>query len=219
LCHEKSGTFYLQHLSYEWQTNVLTKQTTQIAAFSMKLLNTILVFAAAFLVVFGEVVFPGPRHLLGAQIDLLPALMIYAALNTNITVVSVLAIFGGLCFDSLSENPLGLSIVPLLAVGFPVFLQRELILRELPFAQFILGGIASAIVPLIAMLLLLSAGKQPLIGWGSLWQWVVMTAGGALATPIFFALFNWCDHAFGYQPRTETSFRPDREILRGRRKN
>lgn len=184
----------------------------------MKVLNSILVFVAAFLVVFCEAIFPGPRHLLGAQIDLLPALMIYAALNTNITVVSALAIFGGLCFDSLSANPLGLSIVPLLAVGFPVYLQRELILRELPFAQFILGGIASAIAPLIAVLLLLSAGKQPLVGWGSLWQWIVMTAGGALATPIFFALFGWCDNAFGYKPRTESSFRPDREILRGRNK-
>src|ERR1700722_12623813 len=184
----------------------------------MKLLNTILVFAAAFLVVFCEAVFPGPRHLFGAQIDLLPALMIYAALNTNITVVSALAIFGGLCFDSLSANPLGLSIVPLLAVGFPVYLQRELILRELPFAQLILGGIASAAAPLIAVLLLLSAGKQPLIGWGSHLQWIVMTACGAFATPIFFALFGCCDHAFCYQPRSETSFRPDREILRGRNK-
>jgi hypothetical protein len=65
-------------------------------------------------------------------------------------------------------------------------------------------------------LLLLTAGKQPLLGWGSLWQWLVMTAGGAAATPLVFALFHWCDRALGYQPRTETSFRSDREIRRGR---
>jgi hypothetical protein len=132
--------------------------------------------------------------------------------------LSLLAIFGGWWFDSLSANPPGLTILPLFLVSFPMFLQRDLILRGLPFAQIILGGIASAFVPLASVLLLLTAGKHPLIGWGSLWQWIVMTAGGALATPVFFALFAWCDHALGYQVRTETSFRPDREIRRGARK-
>lgn len=185
----------------------------------MRLLNSILILAAAFLVVFGEAFFSGSRHWLGAQIDLLPALMVYAALNADITVISLLAVFGGLWFDSLSENRLGISILPLFAVGFPIFLQRDLILRELPFAQLILGGIASGVAPVIKVLFLLTAGIEPLLGWGSLWQWVVMVAGGAIATPVFFAFFDWCDHALGYQPRTETSFRPDREILRGRRKN
>jgi hypothetical protein len=107
----------------------------------------------------------------------------------------------------------------LFIVGFPVFLQRDLILREVPFAQSILGGVASAVAPLVTVLLLLTAGKEPLLGWGSLWQWIVMIAGGAIATPVFFTLFDWCDHTLGYQPRTETSFRPDREILRGRKTN
>jgi hypothetical protein len=97
-----------------------------------------------------------------------------------------------------------------------ICLRRDLILREVSFAQLVLGTVASAVVPALSVLLLLSGGKQPLIGWGSIWQWIVMTAGGAAATPLVFALFNWCNHALGYQPRTETSFRPDREIRRGR---
>jgi len=44
-----------------------------------------------------------------------------------------------------------------------------------------------------------------------------MTAGGAAATPILFALFDWCNHALGYQLRTESSFRPDREIHRDKK--
>ena len=184
----------------------------------MKAFNSILVLAAAFIAVFAEAVISWPRHLLGAQIDLLPALMVYAALNTNIVVVSLLAVFGGLWFDSLSANPLGLMILPLFVVGFPIFLQRDLILREFPFAQVVLGGIASAVVPLLAVLMLLTGGQKPLLGWGSLWQWIVMTAGGAVATPMLFTLFQWCDDALGYKPRTETSFRPDREIFRGRKK-
>ena len=113
----------------------------------MNLLQTILILAAAFLAVFGEAALSAPRHWLGAQVDLLPALMVYAALNTDIVTVSLLAVLGGLWFDSLSANPLGVSILPLFAVGFPIYLRRDLILRELPFAQFVLGAAASAAVP------------------------------------------------------------------------
>jgi hypothetical protein len=183
----------------------------------MNVFNAILILAAAFLAVFAEAAFQLPRHLFGAQVDLLPALMIYTALNTNVATVSLLAVAGGLWFDALSANPLGASILPLFAVGFPIFLRRDLILRELPFAQIVLGAAASAAVPLLGVLLLLTGGQEPLLGWGSLWQWLVMIAGGAAATPVIFALFDWCQHALGYQPQTETSFRPDREIRRGRK--
>lgn len=182
----------------------------------MNIFNTILVLAAAFLAVFGETILTAPREWLGAQIDLLPALMVFAALNTSLAGVALLAVLGGLWFDSLSMNPLGITILPLLAVGFPIYLRRDLILRDAPFAQFVLGAIASAVVPLLTVLLLLNGGKQPLISWGSLWQWIVMTAGGATATPVLFAFFNWCDQMLGYKPRVEVSFRPDREIRRGR---
>jgi hypothetical protein len=182
----------------------------------MNFFNSILILAFAFLAVFAETVFSAPRNLLGAQIDLLPALMVFSALNSDIVTVALLALFGGLWFDSLSANPLGVSILPLMLVGFPIYLRRDLILRGLPFAQFVLGAIVSAIVPVLTILFLLNGGTQPLIGWGSLWQLIVMTAGGAAATPIIFALFAWCDRALGYQPRTETSFRADREIHRGR---
>ncbi|MDE3065916.1 MAG: hypothetical protein KGJ60_00040 [Verrucomicrobiota bacterium] len=183
----------------------------------MNLFNSILILAGAFLAVFGEAVFSLPRHWLGAQVDLLPALTVYAALNADIATVSLLAVVGGSWFDSLSANPLGVSILPLFAVGFLVFFRRDLILRDMPFAQIVLGAAASAAAPLLTVLLLLTGGQQPLLGWGSLWQWLVMTAGGAVATPVIFGLFDWCHHALGYQRRSETTFRPDREILRGRK--
>ena len=182
----------------------------------MNILNLLLIFAVAFLAVFGEAALPGLRHLLGAQVDLLPVLMVYAALNASLTTVASLAIFGGLWLDALSANPLGVTILPLFAVGLVIFLQRDLILHQLSFAQIVLGTVASAVVPLLTVLCLLTVGRPPLLGWGSLWQWLVMAAGGAVATPVIFALFNWLHRVFGYRPRTETSFRPDREILRGR---
>jgi hypothetical protein len=178
----------------------------------MSLFQPILILSFAFLAVFGEATLSAPRTWLGAQIDLLPAVMVYAALNADIMTVSLLAVLGGMWFDSFSANPLGVSILPLFAAGFPIYLRRELILRDLPFAQFVLGAAVSAAVPALTLLLLLNGGRQPVIGWGSLWQWAVMTAGGAAATPFIFTLFDWCGGMLGYKENTDLGFRSDREI-------
>jgi rod shape-determining protein MreD len=182
----------------------------------MTAFNSIQILLAAFLAVFWQSAFPGVRHLLGAQIDLLPALMVYASLTSSLGTMTLLAVLGGLWFDSLSANPLGITVLPLFVVGWMIFLKRELILREQPFAQFVLGAGASALVPLLTVLLLLSSGQRPLLGWASLWQWLVMSLAGGVATAVFFQLFGLFDRALNYRRVTETSFRPDREIRRGR---
>ena len=182
----------------------------------MNWLDTILVLFAAFLVVFWEAAFQGVRHLLGAQIDLLPPLMVYASLCAGLNTATLLALCGGLWFDSLSANPLGISVLPLLSVGVAIYASRELILRSQTFAQFVIGLAASIAVPLITLLLLLSTGHQPLLGWGTLWQVLVMGFGGALATPVFFELFGWLHRKLGRVQVSELSFRPDREIRRGK---
>ena len=119
----------------------------------MNWLQTVLVLGAAFLAVFWEAAFGGVRHLLGAQIDLLPPLMVYASLCTGITTVVLLAVCGGLWFDSLSANPLGVTVLPLFAIGLAIYLRRELILRDETFAQLVLGLGASAAAPLLTLLL------------------------------------------------------------------
>lgn len=182
----------------------------------MTILHTTLILLAAYLAVFLEAAAPGVRHWLGAQVDLLPALAVYAALNTNLTTLALVALSGGLFFDTLSANPLGLSILPLFVVGFPIYLRRDLILREQVFAQFMLGLGASALVPGLNILFLLTLGRTPMLGWGTLWQWVVMAVGGAAATPVLFYVFNRLNLALGYRPVIQSSFRPDREIRRGR---
>lgn len=182
----------------------------------MIVLPNILILLAALLAVFGQSVFTGLRSLLGAQVDLLPALMVYTALTASPFMMIALAVLGGLFFDTLSANPLGTSVLPLLVVGFLLQLRRDLLLREQVYAQYILGLLASAIAPMMAVLILLTLGKSPLLGWSSLWQWTVMSVGGAVATPMVFFLFDRLNHALGYQPVVETSFREDREIRRGR---
>lgn len=178
--------------------------------------QTILILVAAFLAVFAEATLDGPRRWLGAQVDLLPALMVYAALRTNLATMALLAVFGGLGFDALSANPAGVTILPLFAAGLALHVRRELILRDQPFAQFVLGLGAGAVVPALTALLLLNGGFAPLVGWGSLWQIVVMSLACGVLTPLVFRLFGYCQHTLSYRPATQSSFRPDRDIRRGR---
>jgi cell shape-determining protein MreD len=182
----------------------------------MKALNSILILLTAFVAVFLEAAL-GLRNWLGAQIDLLPALMIYASLTSGLGTVSSLAVLGGLWFDSLSANPLGISVLPLFVVGFAIHFKRDLILRQQVFAQFVLGLAASAVVPPFTLLLLISVGQSPLLGWGTLWQWLVMGLGGGLLTPVCFRFFGAVNHALFYRPMLQPAFRNDREIRRGRR--
>jgi len=177
---------------------------------------TVFVMTAAFVAVFLEVS-PGLfRSLLGAQIDLLPALMVYTALTHGLATMVLLAVCGGLWFDSLSLNPLGASVLPLLVIGLLIYRSRDLLMREHVYAQVVLGLMAGAAQPLGTLFILLNKGATPLLGWFSLWQWLVMTAGAGAATPICFKLFDRLRRALEYQPVTQTSFRPDREIKRGR---
>ena len=179
--------------------------------------KTILLLLAAFLAAFLECAWDPFRHLLGAQIDFLPPLMVYASLRCGLGTVSALAVWGGLCFDALSNNPLGLSVLPLFLAGFIIHLRRGLIMREQFYAQFVLGLGACALVPLLSLVMLLSGRQSPTIGWGTLWQWIVMSVGGASLTPFCFWLFDGLHRALSHRPSFQTSFRPDREIKRGRR--
>jgi cell shape-determining protein MreD len=182
----------------------------------MNWLTTFLILIATFLAVFWEAAFQVVRHVLGAQIDLLPSLMVYAALAGNLSSVCLVAGCGGLWFDSLSANPLGISILPLFAVGFVIHLWRDLILGDEVFAQTVLGLAAGAVVPILQLLLLLTAGKAPQLGWGTVWQLIVMSLGAGLAAPVFFFVFEWFQKTLFAAPVLETSFRADREIRRGR---
>ena len=176
-----------------------------------------LIFLAALLAVYLECTFDGIRRVLGAQIDLLPALIVYASLRSNPVTMAVLAVAGGMSFDSLSANPLGVSIMPLFLVGLAIYLRRGLILQEQLYAQFVIGATASLAVPVLTLLMLLSGRQGPILGWGTLWQWIVMSIGGGLATPVLIWVFDRLDTALTYRPATQTSFRADRQIARGRK--
>jgi len=172
--------------------------------------------AVAYLAVFLESYLGVVRHWIGAQVDVLPVPMVYCGLSTGLITLALTAVVGGLWFDSLSSNRLGISILPQFVVGFSIYKARDLILREQPYARLAFGLIGSAAAPVLTLLLLWGGGYQPLVGWGSLWQWIVLTLGGGVLTPVCFWFFERLNAALNYSSRVDSTFRPDREIKRGR---
>ncbi len=182
--------------------------------------NIIALFAATVAAVFLEARVDAPRRWFGAQIDLLPAFIVYVSLTSGVGWISSLSIVAGLSLDSLSLNPLGISVMPLLVTGLVIHRYRDLILRDQFVAQATLGLIAGAAIPALTLaMLVLAAGpdmEPPPFGWGRLWQWTVMTVGSAVFTPVVFWLFDRFNRTFNYQQLPESTFRGNREIVRGR---
>ncbi len=182
----------------------------------MNAIQTILLLASTLLAVFLESAWQMPRTWLGAQIDLLPALVACAALTGTLPTVLLLAVCGGLWFDSLSFNPLGVTVLPLLLTGVVLHQRRHLILRHEPFAQFVVGCGAGAAVPAMVVISLMSMGMRPLLGWQSLWQWMVLALASGVATPLFIVCFGRLGHAFTHPELASSVGNPQREIKRGR---
>ncbi|MCS7336724.1 MAG: hypothetical protein NZ739_00580 [Verrucomicrobiae bacterium] len=180
----------------------------------MKWFRAITILSAAWLGVFLQAKCGITRTLLAAQLDVLPPLLVYTALTSTVGMVALVAVWGGLCLDALSANPLGVSILPLFVVGLAINRGRGLILHWQITARLALGAAAGAAVPTLTVLLLLTGGHNPLLSWGSVWQLLVMSASAAVLTPAVFKLFELVDCAFAYRPAGATSFRHDREIRR-----
>jgi rod shape-determining protein MreD len=177
-------------------------------------ITAVIVLALAF--VYVQAAFQWPRRLLGAQIDLLPALMVVTALRLGLGSIIAVAFIGGLSMDSLSLNPMGVSPLPLCLAGVVIHWKQEQILQEEVVAQMLLGAGASLAVPIGTLIMTLSAGATPLVGLGFVWDLIVMTVAGALVTPWIFKLLNLLENTLTYKPDSQPSFRPDREIRRGR---
>jgi len=177
--------------------------------------RTVLTLIVTFLAVFCQAAINAPRQWLGAQVNVLPPLVVYCAVNTEVATLTLVAVCGGLWSDTLSANPLGISVLPLFWLGLALHRWRDVLLRELAYAQCVLGLAASLLVPLGTLLLLVTAGESPLVGWGSLWQLGVMGIGGAALTPLFFRLLERLVRWFTHPPAVWLSFRSDREIKRG----
>ena len=66
--------------------------------------------------------------------------MVYAGLTNGLFTVALTAVCSGLWFDSLSANPLGVSVLPLLLIGLLAHRGRDLLAREEHYDPILPGG-------------------------------------------------------------------------------
>ena len=203
----------------------------------MNWVHPIALLFATWLVAFLQAWFTGLHGLVKVQLDLLPALVVYAALNAGFPTTVAVAVLGGLGMDSLSAGPFGLSVIPLTSLGALLHWRRDVLLRDSAWAQAALGGASAVAVMVISLLLLFvlwpllwdktmapeyfPEGRQglvslPEVGPGVIWQVTVVALGGAIGTPILFRWFGWVVAACQYPVVPQPTIRQDREIKRGR---
>lgn len=179
----------------------------------------------------------GARLGLGAQPDVLPALVVYAAFKASLSTTAGVAVVAGLSYDALSSGPFGLTLLPLTVLGVMLHRRRDLVLSESAWTQASLGAVATLAVTVLSLGLLWIFG--PLVATGPagelhqadfrpgrdggpdfgirlVWQALVLVTGGAMATPVIFRFFGWVDTTFNYRPAPLPANRADREIKRGR---
>ena len=167
----------------------------------MNWFHTASILLAALIGVFLEAVVTLPRDLLGAQVNPLPALVVYAALHSNMATLTLLVICGSLWQSSLSADPLGIALLPLFLVGVFIEINRGQFARRERFVRFTLGAAASASVPLFTLFLLLTVGHEPIVNWFSLWQWVVVSVGGGVLTLLAFFVLDWLKNVLSHNTK------------------
>lgn len=182
----------------------------------MSAAHLILTLVMTYLAVFVQAGFDAPRLWLGSPLSLLPALLVYTALRLDLLAVTLVSLCGGLWLDSLSANPLGASILPLFVTGWLLWRRRELLLQELGYAQLVLGAAASVLVPALTLVLVLSKGLHPDLGWQTLWQFAALAMTGGVLTPLLFRLLDLLGRLFLHPAITAAPYRTDRELKRGR---
>jgi rod shape-determining protein MreD len=178
---------------------------------------TLLVFLiTGYAVIFAQAKFTFFRDFFGAQPDLLPGMIVFAAMAFRLETVMLCTVVFGSLFDALSSNMLGTSILTLSTIGLAASRYRELLLSEHFTTHWVLGLIGSGVAPILSYIILQLSGATPLLGAGSAWQWAIMTAGGGLVTPLWFKVFTRLDDALRFKEIPESTFRVDRQIARGR---
>lgn len=133
----------------------------------------------------------------GVRLELLPALLLYAAFTVNLPTALFLSVAGALMYDTFSAGPFGASIIPY-ALGTAIFCAlRPIFFRNRISTQFISGSVLAFVVLLVQWML---SGKF-MMDWGIVFGKIMRLAGisGILAV-FYFGLLDPLFRVIGLNP-------------------
>lgn len=161
---------------------------------------------AVFVSVYLSTAFDLPRRWLGVSLPLLPALLVYAAIQYSVWGITIVAVVGGLWLDAYSAAPLGASTGALFAVGYLLNRKREFVMHQLPFARMLLGLLVGAAIPTLQLGMTLLT-RTPSVNPGTIVLRILMSALLAAAlTPLMFRLFARLHRTFTFRTAAEARF-------------
>ena len=122
----------------------------------------------------------------GARLELMPALVAYAAMSTRWPLALALALVGGVFLDALSANRLGISSVALVTVAFIGSRGQRLVLRDHWSAQMLVGGLASLLASLVLCSSLAVGGLGWMLSLGGVARVAQVALMSLIAAPLLF---------------------------------
>ncbi|MBG87120.1 MAG: rod shape-determining protein MreD [Verrucomicrobiales bacterium] len=160
---------------------------------------------AIYFAVFLEVRADFTREWFGAPLSLLPALVVYAAIQYPVWGITLVAVCGGLWIDAFSATPLGVSVASMFALGFLLNRKKEILTHDHPIVRILLGLAVGTLYPLANYFLvsMISGGTSfNLTQIGSAAFCAIITA---IVTPFAFRIFARLHRTFTFRSMRETS--------------
>lgn len=126
----------------------------------------------------------------GAKLELVPAMVVFAALFANWRRALFVAVAGGLLFDALSYQPLGLSVAPLAVATVAINHFQRVLYRRNILLQIALGGATSFAVSVWTWMLLRFTATPLPLQLDILEKIVLIALLAAAGTPLLLWLLN-----------------------------
>ncbi len=155
-------------------------------------MNTLMAIAGILIAAALQARLPMLWWLGGMRVELLPALVVYAALTMHRRRALALALIAGLTHDALSAAPFGISA---LAYGISAIVAtslRDALDRDLPWMQWSAGALASIIASIITFF---ATG----LSFGNLFKMFVVASVAGMATVALFFVLDYARLAWGFE--------------------
>ncbi len=129
-------------------------------------------------------------NLAGVKLDLMPAVVVFAALYASWRRAIFVAVAGGLLLDALSFQPLGLSVAPLAIAAAAINHFQRVLYRDNMLLHAALGGATSLAASLWTWMLLRFTATPLPFQFGIVGKIGLIALLAAVGTPLLLSLLN-----------------------------